>query len=75
LNGEYAGLIDWGNAQWHCLEREFAWMEDDALELALERYDLDLRLLCAIRLELFLQVGAFGGVTVDDVRNVLRHVK
>ena len=30
--GQYAGLIDWGNAQWHALEREYAWLEDDALE-------------------------------------------
>jgi Phosphotransferase enzyme family len=74
LNGEYIGLIDWGNAQWHCLEREFAWMEDGALEVALERYDLNIPLLFAMRLELLLKVGVHGGVTVEDVRHALEHL-
>jgi Phosphotransferase enzyme family len=72
LNGEYIGLIDWGNAQWHCLEREFAWMEDGALELALERYDLNLELLMAMRLELLLKVGVHERATIAEVRSALR---
>jgi hypothetical protein len=70
-NGVYMGLIDWGNAQWHALEREFAWMEDDALELALQRYDLDLSLVYAMRLELLLKVGEVGHATREDVRRAL----
>jgi hypothetical protein len=71
LNGEYIGLIDWGNAQWHALEREFAWMEDGALEVALERYALNRTLLFAMRLELLLKVGIHGGVTIEEVRRTL----
>ncbi|NJK46668.1 MAG: phosphotransferase [Pleurocapsa sp. SU_196_0] len=63
LNGAYIGIIDWGNAQWHALEREYAWMEDGALELALQRYPLNLDLLYAMRLELLLKVGAYGRAT------------
>ena len=67
-------MIDWGNAQWHAKEREYAWLEDDALEIALTRYDLDLELLYALRLELLLFVGQFGRVTLGDVRRVLERV-
>jgi hypothetical protein len=74
-NGEYVGLIDWGNAQWHCLEREFSWMEDGALEVALQRYDLDVPLLYAMRLELFLKVGQYGFTTSEHVRHILERVK
>ena len=73
-DGQYAGLIDWGNAQWHAKEREFAWLEDDALEIALTRYDFDLELLYALRLELLLFVGQLGRVTLGDVRRVLERV-
>ena len=62
-DGQYAGLIDWGNAQWHAKEREYAWLEDEALEIALTRYDLDLELLYALRLELLLFVGSLGRAT------------
>ena len=72
--GQYAGLIDWGNAQWHAFEREYAWLEDDALEIALTRHDFDLELLYALRLELLLFVGSLGRVTLDDVRRVLERV-
>jgi aminoglycoside phosphotransferase len=74
LNGEYIGIIDWGNAQWHALEREYAWMEDGALELALQRYDLNLELLYGMRLELALKVGEYGRATLEDVRSVLARV-
>ena len=74
-DGQYAGLIDWGNAQWHALERDYAWLEDDALEIALTRYDLDLELLYALRLELLLFVGQLGRVTLGDVRRVLERVR
>jgi aminoglycoside phosphotransferase len=73
-DGEYVGLIDWGNAQWHTVEREFAWMEDDALALALGRYDLNLGLLYAMRAELLLKVGEIGHATLQDVRGALRHL-
>lgn len=72
--GQYAGLIDWGNAQWHTLEREYAWLEDDALEIALTRHDFDLELLYVLRLELLLFVGSLGRVTLGDVRRVLERV-
>ena len=72
--GRYAGLIDWGNAQWHTLEREYAWLEDDALEIALTRHDFDLELLYGLRLELLLFVGSLGRVTLGDVRRVLERV-
>ncbi len=72
--GQYAGLIDWGNAQWHAKEREYAWLEDDALEIALTRYDFDLELLYALRLELLLFVGSLGRVTLGDVRRVLERM-
>ena len=73
-DGHYAGLIDWGNAQWHALEREYAWLEDDALEIALTRHDFDLELLYVLRLELLLFVGSLGRVTLGDVRRVLERV-
>lgn len=73
-DGQYAGLIDWGNAQWHAKEREYAWLEDDALAIALTRHDFDLELLYALRLELLLFVGQLGRVTVGDVRHVLERV-
>ncbi len=73
-DGRYAGLIDWGNAQWHALEREYAWLEDDALGIALTRHDFDLELLYGLRLELLLFVGSLGRVTLGDVRRVLECV-
>ena len=73
-DGRYAALIDWGNAQWHAKEREYAWLEDDALEIALTRYDFDLELLYGLRLELLLFVGSFGRATLADVRRVLERV-
>ena len=73
-DGQYAALIDWGNAQWHAKEREYAWLEDDALEIALTRYDLNLELLYGMRFELLLLVGQFGRATLGDVRRVLERV-
>ncbi len=69
--GQYLGLIDWGNAAWHPLEREISWLEDAALALALEQFDLNLGQLYARRLELLLWVGANGRATIEAVRRVL----
>ncbi len=72
--GEYQGLIDWGNAQWHALEREFAWMEDDALEIAVQRYNLNLELLLGMRVELLLKVAEYKMATLEDIRGALEQL-
>jgi Phosphotransferase enzyme family len=73
--GQYAALIDWGAARWCWLEQELAVLEDAAFELALQRFDVDLALVWAMRLELFLLVGSFGRVSIEAVRKVLEQVR
>ncbi len=70
-NNQYVGLIDWGNASWQPLEREIGWLEDAALALALEQFELNLPQLYARRLELMIWVGMNGRATIKDVRCVL----
>jgi hypothetical protein len=72
-NNQYVGLIDWGNASWQPLEREIAWLEDAALALALEQFDLNLTQLYARRLELMICIGMNGRATIADVQRVLEN--
>ena len=73
-NNQYVGLIDWGNAAWLPLEREIAWLEDAALALALEQFDLNLSQLYARRLEILLLAGVSGRGTIKAVQRVLEQV-
>jgi hypothetical protein len=73
-NNQYVGLIDWGNAAWLPLEREIAWLEDSALKLALEQFDLNLSQLWARRLEILLLAGTAGRGTIEAVQRVLEQV-
>lgn len=73
-NKQYVGLIDWGNAAWLPLEREIAWLEDDALNLALEQFDLNMPQLWARRLEILLLAGMSGRGTIEAVQRVLEQV-
>jgi hypothetical protein len=72
-NNQYVGLIDWGNASWMPLEREIAWLEDGALALALEQFNLNLPQLWARRLEILLLAGMNGRGTIKSVQRVLEN--
>ncbi len=72
-NNQYVGLIDWGNAAWLPLEREIAWLEDGALNLALEQFNLNLSQLWARRLEILLMAGMNGRGTIEAVQRVLKN--
>ncbi|CAM3404051.1 Aminoglycoside phosphotransferase domain-containing protein [Deinococcus saxicola] len=69
--GNYAGLLDWGNAGWATLEHECAVL--DELEPALDRWGtrLDPGLLWRLRLELLLKVAGAGRISYDVVREAL----
>ncbi|CAM3675507.1 phosphotransferase [Deinococcus frigens] len=69
--GNYAGLLDWGNAGWATLEHECAVL--DNLQSALDRWGerLDRGLLWRLRLELLLKVAGAGRISPDAVRAVL----
>lgn len=71
--GNFVGLIDWGNAGWQSLEAECASLDAPALELALARWDADLDapLLWKMRLNLLLEVASYGRVSFSNVRAVL----
>ncbi|MFK7601468.1 phosphotransferase family protein [Deinococcus sp. SM5_A1] len=71
--GQYAGLLDWGNAGWATLEHECAVLDD--LEPALARWNgrLDLGLLWRLRLELLLKVAGAGRIPPSAVREALAH--
>jgi hypothetical protein len=56
------------------LEREIAWLEDSALKLALEQFDLNLSQLWARRLEILLLAGTAGRGTIEAVQRVLEQV-
>ena len=71
-NGNFVGLIDWGNAGWGSLEAECSSLDTPALDLALKRWPtLDKALLWKIRLNLSLEVVSYGRMPVSQVRAVL----
>lgn len=72
--GNYAAVIDWGQAGWKPLEHEFTMMEQRAHELALERHAarLDLPLMSAIRLNIGLVVASYGLIDWTIVGQGLR---
>lgn len=72
-DGAYVAIIDWGCTGWASLEGECARLEDDALELAKQRWRdrLDIGLLERLRLELVLQVLVEGRIGVEAVRQQL----
>jgi aminoglycoside phosphotransferase len=72
-NGSYLALIDWGGAGWDSLEAECARLEDDALELAKQRWgnELNLGLVEQLRLELYLQVLIQCRIGTEAVREQL----
>lgn len=74
--GNFVGLIDWGNAGWQALEAECASMDTPALNLALGRWHdlLDTSLLWKMRLELTLEVASYGRIPVSEVRVVMRNL-
>jgi hypothetical protein len=69
--GNYTGLLDWGNAGWATLEHECAVM--DEIEPALSRWGgrLDTGLLWRLRLELLLRVVGAGRLPPHAVREAL----
>ncbi|QFP75860.1 phosphotransferase [Deinococcus sp. AJ005] len=71
--GQYAGLLDWGNAGWATLEHECAVL--DGLETALHRWGtrLDVGLLWRLRLELLLKVAGAGRILPNAVREALAY--
>jgi hypothetical protein len=73
-NGRYLALLDWGNAAWLPLERELAWLEDAALELALGQFDVDFWQLAARRLEILLMAAAHGRGNLETIQAWLGRV-
>jgi hypothetical protein len=73
-DGRYQALLDWGNAAWLPLERELAWLEDAALELALRQFDVDFWQLAARRLEILLMAAAHGRGNLETIQAWLERV-
>jgi aminoglycoside phosphotransferase (APT) family kinase protein len=73
-NGRYLALLDWGNAGWLPLERELAWLEDAALEVALSEFDVDFWQLAARRLEILLIAAAHGRGNLKTIQAWLEQV-
>ncbi len=73
-NNQYVALIDWGNAAWLPLEREIAYLEDTALELARQLFDFDLHQFYTRRLELLLWIGSHGRIQIKAVQQLLEQI-
>jgi Phosphotransferase enzyme family len=71
--GDFAALIDWGNAGWHSLERECAFMDPNILEAAISRWEasLDQGLLWKIRLDILLEIFPRGVISANSIQEAL----
>lgn len=74
LQGEFVAIIDWGNAGWHSLERECAFMDQNIFEASVNRWkdSMDLGLLWKMHVNLLLEILPRGVISVEVVKDAVR---